>query len=73
MIALAGLVRKGFVQGDLTSVLSPRTIINWADNYKIFEDFKKFVEKYKKKLHLTKAVLFKDWNGQSNFLVDLFE
>ena len=38
MIALAGLVRKGFVQGDLTSVLSPRTIINWADNYKIFED-----------------------------------
>ena len=38
MIALAGLVRKGFVQGDLTSVLSPRTIINWADNYNIFED-----------------------------------
>ena len=38
MIALAGLVRKGFVQGDLTSVLSPRTIINWAENYKIFED-----------------------------------
>ena len=38
MIALAGLVRKGFVQGDLTSVLSPRTIINWADNYEIFED-----------------------------------
>ena len=36
MIALAGLVRKGFIQGDLTSVLSPRTIINWAENYKIF-------------------------------------
>ena len=38
MIALAGLVRKGFIQGDLTNVLSPRTIINWADNYKIFGD-----------------------------------
>ena len=38
MITLAGLVRKGFVQGDLASVLSPRTIINWAENYKIFND-----------------------------------
>ena len=38
MIALAGLVRKGFVQGDLTTVLSPRTIINWAENYKLFND-----------------------------------
>jgi len=38
MIAFAGLVRKGFVQGDLTNVLSPRTIINWAENYKIFKD-----------------------------------
>ena len=38
MIVLAGLVRKGFVQGDLTNVLSPRTIINWAENYKIFNN-----------------------------------
>jgi cobaltochelatase CobS len=38
MIILAGLVRKGFIQGDLTTVLSPRTIINWAENYKIFND-----------------------------------
>tara|TARA_B100000686_G_scaffold251822_1_gene262374 strand:+ start:7241 stop:8230 length:990 start_codon:yes stop_codon:yes gene_type:complete len=38
MITLAGLVRKGFIQGDLTTVLSPRTIINWAENYKIFND-----------------------------------
>ena len=38
MITLAELVRKGFVQGDLTTVLSPRTIINWAENYKIFND-----------------------------------
>ena len=38
MIVLAGLIRKGFIQGDLTTVLSPRTIINWAENYKIFND-----------------------------------
>ena len=42
MIVLAGLVRKGFVQGDLTNVLSPRTIINWAENYKIFNNFIRF-------------------------------
>ena len=38
MITLAGLIRKGFVQGDLTNVLSPRTIINWAENYKLFNN-----------------------------------
>ena len=38
MISLAGLVRKGFTRGDLTSVLSPRTVINWAENYIIFND-----------------------------------
>ena len=38
MVVLAGLVRKGFIQGDLITVLSPRTIINWAENYKIFND-----------------------------------
>ena len=38
MIVLAGLVRKGLIQGDLITVLSPRTIINWAENYKIFND-----------------------------------
>ena len=38
MITLAGLIRKGFVQGDLTNVISPRTIIHWAENYKIFKN-----------------------------------
>ena len=38
MVVLAGLVRKGFMQGDLTNVLSPRSILNWAENYKIFND-----------------------------------
>ena len=38
MISLAGLIRKGFIQGDFTNVLSPRTIINWAENYKLFNN-----------------------------------
>ena len=38
MIAMAGLTRRGFVQGDLSTVMSPRTVINWAENAQIFGD-----------------------------------
>jgi cobaltochelatase CobS len=36
MVAMAGLVRQGFVQGDLSTVMSPRTVITWAENTRIF-------------------------------------
>ncbi|MGI9610757.1 MAG: AAA family ATPase [Acidimicrobiia bacterium] len=38
MVALAGLVRQGFAAGDLSTVMSPRTIISWAENVMTFED-----------------------------------
>ncbi len=38
MVAMAGLTREGFIQGDLSTVMSPRTVINWAENTKIFGD-----------------------------------
>jgi len=38
MIAMAALTREGFIQGDLSTVMSPRTVINWAENTKIFGD-----------------------------------
>jgi len=38
MIAMATLTREGFMQGDLSTVMSPRTVINWAENTKIFGD-----------------------------------
>ena len=38
MVRLAGLTRKGFMAGDLSTVMSPRTVINWADNTKILGD-----------------------------------
>ena len=38
MIAMANLTREGFIQGDLSTVMSPRTVINWAENTKIFGD-----------------------------------
>lgn len=38
MVALAGLTRKGFAVGDLSLLMSPRTVITWAENSEIFHD-----------------------------------
>lgn len=38
MVAMAGLVRQGFLNGELSTVMSPRTVISWADNTRIFGD-----------------------------------
>jgi len=38
MVRMANLTRKGFIAGDLSTVMSPRTVINWAENAQIFED-----------------------------------
>ncbi|MFL5324142.1 MAG: cobaltochelatase subunit CobS [Microvirga sp.] len=38
MVALADLTRSGFINGDISTVMSPRTVITWAENAKIFED-----------------------------------
>lgn len=40
MVALAGLTRKGFAVGDLSLLMSPRTVITWAENLSIFNDLK---------------------------------
>ena len=36
MVAMANLTRQGFIAGDLSTVMSPRTVINWAENAEIF-------------------------------------
>ena len=36
MVALADLTRTAFMQGDLSTVMSPRTVITWAQNARIF-------------------------------------
>ena len=38
MIKLANLTRTGFANGDISTVMSPRTVISWGQNYKIFKD-----------------------------------
>jgi cobaltochelatase CobS len=38
MVALADLTRSGFMNGDISTVMSPRTVITWAENARIFGD-----------------------------------
>jgi cobaltochelatase CobS len=38
MVAVAGLTRQGFAAGDLSCLMSPRTVISWAENLQIFRD-----------------------------------
>ena len=37
MIKVADLTRKGFMNGDISTVMSPRTVIHWAENSTILK------------------------------------
>jgi len=37
MVELADLTRAGFMNGDISTVMSPRTVITWAENAEIFK------------------------------------
>ncbi|HSK38741.1 MAG TPA: cobaltochelatase subunit CobS [Arenibaculum sp.] len=36
MVQIADLTRAGFMNGDISTVMSPRTVITWAENSQIF-------------------------------------
>ena len=38
MVAVADLTRQGFAAGDLSTLMSPRSVISWAENMEIFSD-----------------------------------
>ena len=38
MVRVADLTRNAFMAGDLSTVMSPRTVITWAENARIFGD-----------------------------------
>jgi len=41
MVAMANMTRHAFSAGDISTVMSPRTVITWAENLGIFEDLAK--------------------------------
>lgn len=38
MVRVADLTRNAFINGDISTVMSPRTVITWAENAAIFDD-----------------------------------
>ncbi len=38
MVRVADMTRNAFINGDLATVMSPRTVITWAQNAEIFQD-----------------------------------
>ncbi|MBC7737949.1 MAG: cobaltochelatase subunit CobS, partial [Candidatus Saccharibacteria bacterium] len=38
MVTVADLTRTAFMNGDLSTVMSPRTVMNWAYNAEIFRN-----------------------------------
>jgi cobaltochelatase CobS len=44
MVAMADMTRQGFIAGDLSTVMSPRTVIDWAENAVIFADVRRAFE-----------------------------
>ena len=38
MVLVADLTRKAFISGDISTVMSPRTVISWAQNAEIFRN-----------------------------------
>ena len=44
MISIANLSRQGFANGDISTLMSPRTVISWAENNQIFQDLHKSFE-----------------------------
>ncbi len=38
MVRMADLTREGFVNGDLSTLMSPRTVLAWIENFLIFKD-----------------------------------
>ncbi len=38
MVRVADMTRNAFIAGDISTVMSPRTVINWAQNAEIFKD-----------------------------------
>jgi cobaltochelatase CobS len=38
MIKMAELTRAGFIAGDISTLMSPRTVLSWAENARIYSD-----------------------------------
>jgi cobaltochelatase CobS len=71
MVQLANLTRKGFEHKDVSILMSPRTVIMWAENYKIIKDIKKSFElTFLNKCEETEIEIYKEY-FQRSFGIDI--
>ena len=62
MISVANLSRQGFANGDISTLMSPRTVISWAENFQIFSDLNKSFEiTFLKKCDETERVIIAEY------------
>lgn len=40
MVAVASMTRQGFFNGDISSIMSPRTVLSWAENTALLDDMR---------------------------------
>lgn len=64
MIGLANLTRKGFAAGDISTLMSTRTLITWGENWRIFKDLQ---------LAFTLAFLNKCEAEEKNLVAEYFQ
>ena len=71
MVLMANLTRKGFEQKDISIVMSPRTVIMWAENYKIIKDIKNsFKFTFFNKCDESETDIYKEY-FQRTFAIDI--
>lgn len=65
MVSLAGMTRQAFEQGDVSVLMSPRTVITWAENYALLGELESafrltFLNKTDPKDHRHYAQMYRD-------------
>jgi cobaltochelatase CobS len=71
MVKMANLTRNGFNAGDITCLMSPRTLINWAENHLIFQGLaKSFTYSFLNKCEISEREIIAEYY-QRVFAVEL--
>ena len=71
MVKLANLTRRGFELKDISTLMSPRTVIMLAENYKIIKDIKiSFELTFLNKCDETEIDIYKEY-FQRSFGIDI--
>ena len=73
MVQLASLTREGFMNGSISSLMSPRTVLTWAENADIYQDItQSFIVSFYNKVDETERPILAEYYKRV-FDVDIVE